>query len=139
MKILWSIFSVIILFQLIACQCEDVVPTEPEFADLMVADFSFMDVDCFGSPVVCTTAVTFTIVDAGPFNVEVMMDPDQMMVVNHPVQSLAAGANMEISVVSGEGGNCYDPDCLIRIFVDSDDVIKELREDNNTRIRNFNG
>lgn len=122
------------------CCCHD--DKDMGCPDLIVSEIfaSSLDVDCFfnnDSAVVCTTTVAFEIENVGTapasaFNVRIVMDPTQSVVVNRFVSGgLAAGASTVLTVVSPPGGNCYDPDCEITVTADSDDSVDECDESNN--------
>jgi subtilase family serine protease len=129
-----SLFALLLTF-VYSCECEEQCP------DLIVQsiDLNTLEVDCFGNvgAIQCTTTVTFSVANTGtvesaPFDVRIVMDPSQNVVVNHNVSGgLAAGATKIITVTSPPGGNCYDPDCTITIIVDPADAIFECDETNN--------
>jgi len=108
--------------------------------DLVVRDIDLnsLKVDCPGGGGTCVTTVTFTIAnvgsgDAGAFNVRVVLDPVQSVVVNVAVSGLNAGETKIMTITSPPGGNCFDPDCTTCIKVDSGNAVDESDETNNDR------
>jgi hypothetical protein len=113
------------------------VPTLP---DLTVATSSTRtQVACPGGAGTCVTTVNFTITNASttavtsPFDVLVQADPGQSKTIT--VAGLAAGATQSFTQLLGPDGNCYDPDCTVRITVDSGSAIAESNETNNVATR----
>jgi CARDB len=92
-------------------------------------------VSCPGGGGTCTTTVSFTISNpsatavSAPFQVLVEADPGQSKTIS--VAGLAAGASQSFAEVLGPGGNCFDPDCTVRVTVDSGNAIAESNETNN--------
>jgi len=69
---------------------------------------------------------------AGPSTLEV--DFGQHGQLLEPIPSLLAGETITIVVpLSVYVASCYDPDCDFEIIVDSEDVIEESNELNNSR------
>jgi hypothetical protein len=104
--------------------------------DLIVKDIDTIRVNCppVGGP--CVTTVRYTITNigtgnAGAFNIRVVCDPGQSVVVNQSVAGLAAGAVMSFTVTTPPGGNCFDPDCTVCVAVDSNNTVEESNEGNN--------
>lgn len=103
--------------------------------DLTVALTAPPNVSCPGGGGTCTTTVSYTVSNPSatavstPFQVLVEADPGQSK--PRTVLSLAAGASQSFTDVLGPGGNCFDPDCTIRVTVDSTNVIVESNETNN--------
>ncbi len=111
---------------------------EPQLPDLVVQDIDLdaLKVDCPGGAGTCVTESTFTIAnsgagDAGSFNIRIVFDPAQSVVVNEPVTGLAAGTPQTFTVTTPPGGNCFDPDCTVCVTVDSDSTVAESDEGNN--------
>lgn len=111
--------------------------------DLIIRDFDRdqLNVDCYDWPETCVTRVTFTIentgrINAGSFNVRVVFDPAQSVVVNQAVVGMDAGMSQVFTVKTPPGINCFDPDCAVCILVDSEDRVAELNEENNYRCIN---
>lgn len=48
---------------------------------------------------------------------------------------LPAGGSQPLSVPLGPDGNCYDPDCTVRVTVDSSNSVTESNESNNVDSR----
>ena len=136
---LWlqGLFALALAISLSACCCceDDEDTTCP---DLIVQSIDpFIDVDCPGGAGTCVTTVIFTVAnvgtaDAGAFNINIVLDPGASVSLNEFVPGgLGAGDFMTITVTSPPGGNCYDPDCSVDIFVDNTDNVSECDEDNN--------
>ena len=136
---LWllGLFAVALAISVSACCCcEDDEPSG--CPDLIVQSIDpFIDVDCPTGGGSCVTTVTFTVAnvgteDAGAFNINIILDPGASVSLNEFVPGgLDAGDAMTITVTSPPGGNCYDPDCTVDIFVDNSDNVPECDEDNN--------
>jgi hypothetical protein len=134
--------AAMIVILLIATNCVG----QPALPDLAVQDIDLnsLEVDCPGGPGTCITTVTFVIansgvVDAGPFDIRILFDPDQSVVVTQSVPGLAAGASTPITITTPPGGNCYDQDCTICVTVDSGGVINESDETNNELCKTAGG
>ena len=101
--------------------------------DLTVAITGPPSVSCL--PGGCTTTITFTISNPSAtnvttaFDVLVEADPGQSRTIS--VAGLAAGASQTFTETLGPGGNCFDPDCTVRVTVDSGNVVVESNEANN--------
>ncbi len=114
-------------------------PKPPEkLPDLIVQDIDLntLTVDCPGGQGTCVTKVSFTIAnvgsgDAGAFNIRIVFDPAQSVVVTQSVNGLAAGAVQTFTVTTPPGRNCFDPDCTVCVTVDSDNSVVESNEANN--------
>jgi hypothetical protein len=111
-------------------------PPEPKPPDLRVRDIGRPQVTCPGGSGTCVTTVSITIANvgagnAGAFNVRIVFDPAQSVVVNQPFTDLAAGAAVTFTATTPRGGNCFDPDCTICVTVDSDNTVEESDEGNN--------
>jgi PKD repeat protein len=139
---LLSMVAAMIVILLIATNCVG----QPALPDLAVQDIDLnsLEVDCPGGPGTCITTVTFVIansgvVDAGPFDIRILFDPDQSVVVTQSVPGLAAGASTPITITTPPGGNCYDQDCTICVTVDSGGVINESDETNNELCKTAGG
>lgn len=109
--------------------------------DLVVQDTVTIVVDCSLGADSCVTTVTFTIantakVNAGAFDIRVVADPLQSVVVNLSVPNgLGAGKTATFTISTPPGGNCFDPDCTICITVDSNNTVSESDETNNQLCR----
>jgi len=96
-------------------------------------------VSCPGGGGTCITTVNFTIRNVGPapvigvFQVRVEADPGQVKTVS--AGPLAAGGSQPLTVVLGPDGNCYEPDCTVRVVADSSHIVSESNESNNTDTR----
>jgi len=96
-------------------------------------------VSCPGGPGTCITTVNFTITNtsstavATPFQILIESDPAQTKTIT--VAALAAGVSQSFSEQLGPDGNCYDPDCTVRVTVDSGTAITESNEANNVASR----
>jgi subtilase family serine protease len=60
-------------------------------------------------------------------------DPGQLKTIG--VGALAGGASQSFGEQLGPNGNCYDPDCTVRVTVDSTNAIQESNETNNVATR----
>jgi hypothetical protein len=103
----------------------------------LVADIGRPSVSCSGGAGSCVTSVELKIAntgsaDAGPFDVRVLLDPSLSVVVTRSVPELETGDARILNVITPPGGNCFDPDCTIRVTVDSADAVSECNEHNNT-------
>lgn len=91
----------------------------------------------------CITTVNFTVTNAGsvavttPFQVLVEADPGQSRTV--AVAGLGTGASQSFTEQLGPAGNCYDPDCTVRVTVDSGNTVPESNEANNSASRTDGG
>jgi len=107
-------------------------------ADLVIRDIGRPDVSCPGGGGTCVTTVDYTVAniglgDAGPFNARALLDPAQSVVVDRSFASgLPAGDEQNVTIMTPQGGNCFDPDCTITVRADSDNTIEECNENNNT-------
>jgi hypothetical protein len=96
-------------------------------------------VSCPGGFGTCVTTVNFTITNAGPvpvttaFQVLIEADPGQARTIT--VSGLGAGASQTFSENLGPAGNCYDPDCTVRVTVDTGNAVAESNETNNSATR----
>ena len=95
-----------------------------------------VDVSCPNGAGSCVTTVTFTVTNRGvadigeSFDVLVDADPDERSTLTLP-GGLAAWASAVRTTELGPGGNCYDPDCFVRVEVDPAGSVLELNERNN--------
>ena len=115
---------------------EIVVSLGSELSDLTVSiPADGVDVSCPNGGGSCVTTVTFTVTNQGKgnlserFDVLVAADPGEQRVVTLP--GIAAGASEVRTTQLGPGGNCYDPDCSVRVETDPDGRVPELNERNN--------
>jgi LysM repeat protein len=106
--------------------------------DLIVEDINMdeLTVRCPGGSGTCVTVVSFTVANvgagnAGAFNIRIVLNPQQSVTVNQPVNGLASGIRQAFSITTPPGGNCFDPDCTVCVTVDSDNVVTESDEGNN--------
>jgi len=105
--------------------------------DLVVQDIKTIVVDCPGGTGTCVTTVTFTIANigvgnAGAFDIRIVADPSQSVVVNQSVSGgLDAGKTVRFIISTPPGGNCFDSDCTVCITVDSSNTVSESDETNN--------
>jgi hypothetical protein len=114
--------------------------------DLTVADIDMnaLRVDCPQGAGSCVTSVPVTVANLGAapaaaFRVRVTLDPSQAVVVNHDLPGLAPGGVETFDVTTPQGGNCFDPDCQVCAFADSDTVVAESNEGNNELCRERQG
>lgn len=136
-KLIVGLFALMLAAGLTGCCCCEDDDPQPGCPDLIVKeiDLGTLNVSCPGGFGTCVTTVDYTIqntgtADAGPFNIRIMMDPG--VVLNEFVPGgLAAGASLTFTAVSPPGGNCFDPDCTIKVFVDSANDVDECDENNN--------
>jgi CARDB len=111
--------------------------------DLTVTDIDMgnLRVRCPQGAGSCVSTVPVTVAnvgtdDAGPFRIRVTFDPNQSVVVFEDVLGgLAAGDTYSFTAKTPPGGNCFDPNCQICAFVDSDDAVPESNEANNQLCR----
>ena len=68
---------------------------------------------------------------AGAFNIRIVADPAQSVIVDQPSSGLASGETQTFTIMTTPGGNCFDSDCTVCITVDNDQVITESDEENN--------
>jgi tetratricopeptide (TPR) repeat protein len=84
----------------------------------------------------CVTTVTFTVTNQGAatitenFEALVVADPDEGRTVTVR-GGLPAGASSVRTTELGPGGNCFDPDCIVRVTADPEGTVPELDERNN--------
>jgi transcription elongation GreA/GreB family factor len=84
----------------------------------------------------CITTVTFTVRNVGrgdtgeSFEVLVSANPDERMTVTLR-GGLAGGERAVFTRTLGPGGNCFNPDCSVRVVADPDGRVPELDEKNN--------
>jgi hypothetical protein len=92
-------------------------------------------VDCPRGPGTCVTTVAFTISNPSATAVttsfQVLVEADPGVSKTITVSGLAAGASQSFSELLGPAGNCYDPDCTVRVTVDSGNAVAESNESNN--------
>ena len=94
-----------------------------------------MQVSCPGGAGTCVTTVNFTVTNASStaiataFDVLVQADPGVSKTIT--ISGLAAGASSTLSQALGPDGNCFDPDCTVKVTVDSGNVVVESNEANN--------
>ncbi|MEB2309136.1 MAG: hypothetical protein OZ917_07540 [Candidatus Brocadiaceae bacterium] len=106
--------------------------------DLVIRHFDASQLysDCYDWPETCVTRVTFTVENignkaAGSFNIRVVFDPAQSVVVNQAVLGLDAGASQTFTIKTPPGRSCFDPDCTVCVKVDSENTVTESDEENN--------
>jgi hypothetical protein len=84
----------------------------------------------------CITTVTFTVRNVGrgdtreSFEVLVSANPNERMTVTLR-GGLAGGERAVFTRTLGPGGNCFNPDCSVRVEADPDGRVLELDEKNN--------
>lgn len=105
--------------------------------DLVVSAIGAPRVSCPGGGGTCVTRVEVTVANvgaaaAGPFKLQVVLDPAASVVVTVDSTGLAAGASQSFAIITPPGGNCYDPDCSICATADSAAEVPESDETNNT-------
>jgi len=115
---------------------KQLTPAKPDLTATIVGPR--MQVSCPGGPGTCTTTVQFRIgnaggVAAGPFDVLIQADPALATTTTMSLPGLAAGASTAtLSATVGPAGNCFDPDCTVRVTADSGNAVAEAVETNNT-------
>ncbi|MCC6984258.1 MAG: hypothetical protein IT535_13385, partial [Bauldia sp.] len=123
------------------------IRVQVEQPDLTVAE---IDMDrlrntCPQGPGSCIATVPVTVTNigaaaAGPFRVSVTFDPAQSVVVTRDFPGgLAAGASETFAAQTPPSNNCFDPDCRICAFADSDNIVAESNEANNILCRERQG
>ena len=111
-------------------------PSPPPLADLIVGELSGPQVSCSETAGGCVTRVSFSIMNAGAgnaggFNIRIVADPSQSVVINQPATGLAPGERQRFAITTPPGPNCYDKDCTVCVTVDSDNDVSESNEQNN--------
>jgi hypothetical protein len=103
--------------------------------DLTVRITSAPTVDCPNGPGSCMVKVNFEILNISTVAVtntfEVLVEAEEVLSKTIAVSGLGAGASQSFSEILGPGNNCFNPDCTIRVTVDSGNVISEADETNN--------
>ena len=89
--------------------------------------------------VVPVTVANIGAADAGPFSVRVTFDPNQSVIVLRDFPGLVAGASETFAAQTPPSDNCFDPNCRICAFADSDDAVAESNEANNELCRERQG
>ena len=93
---------------------------------------------CPGGGGTCVTTVDYTVANvgtaaAGSFSVRTVLDPAASVIVDQLLSSgLGAGAEQTMTVVTPQGGNCFDPDCTVAVTADSRNEVQECDEGNNS-------
>ena len=109
----------------------------PDLAVTITAD---PNPDCSTSRT-CTTTITFVITNSSSMSVtsnfQVLIEVNDIQPMTIPVNGLAAGTSQDFSQILT--GFCYNPDCTVRVTVDSSNVIPESSETNNVEEKIFNG
>ena len=89
----------------------------------------------------CTTTIEFIVSSTNAVAVassfEVLIEVNDIQPRTVTVNDLPAGASQDISVVLD--GFCYNPDCTVRVTVDSTNVVPESDEADNVSEEMFNG
>ena len=88
----------------------------------------------------CTATVEFTVANVGADDVAadftVLIEADEVPSKTITVSGgLAAGESRAFTETLGPGGNCYNPDCTVKVTVDSGAAITESDETNNSDSR----
>ena len=118
---------------------------ETRCPDLTVRNIDSPSVNCPTGDGSCVTRTRVSIANAGnahagAFDIQVVFDPGQTVVVNRSASAgLTAQSTREMAVVTPPGGNCFDTDCTICVFVDSTQSVQECRENNNRLCKEFPG
>lgn len=87
----------------------------------------------------CMHKVQFDVINASsvpvgtPFDIRVATDSGLVDIVS--LAGIAANGLASLSVTLGPGNNCYDPNCLVKVEVDSGGTVVESDENNNTDSR----
>jgi hypothetical protein len=137
-----------------------VAPTPEPLPDLIVEDIGRPSVNCPGAASLtppsdtiiqrgpeepCVTEVSFTVAnvgagDAGPFNIRVVFDPPQPVIVNQPDDDgLGAGETQTFTITVPPEGNCFVGHCRVCITVDSEFDVTEANERNNRLCQTHGG
>jgi CARDB len=111
-------------------------PPPPPPPDLTVdVPVQHFPVNCPGGQGTCVLTVNFTISNPSTTAVttsfQVLIEADPVQTKTLTVAGLAAGASQSFTETLGPAGNCYDPDCTVRVTVDSGNAIVESNETNN--------
>lgn len=111
-----------------------VAPAGEGCPDLVIKDIGRPAVSCPQGTGSCVTSVEVVVAntgtaDAGPFDVRGDIDPGQT--ATQSIAGLNAGESKAVKLTTPPGGNCFDPDCTIRVRVDSTNRVDECNEDNN--------
>ena len=96
---------------------------------------------CFGDvgAIQCNATVEFEITNPSTVgvagNFDVLIEADQVPDKTITVAGLAAGETKTFTETLGPGGNCYDPDCTVKVTADSGNAVAESDETNNSDTR----
>lgn len=110
----------------------------PSCPDLAIKDIGRPSVSCPGGGGTCVTTVDYTVANigtaaAGSFSVRTVLDPAASVILDQLLSSgLGAGAEQTMTVVTPQGGNCFDPDCTVAVTADSRNEVQECNEGNNS-------
>lgn len=104
--------------------------------DLTVSGISSISSICPGGSGTCVTEVRFDVANVGSgnadaFNIRIVADPSQSVIVDQPFSGLASRDTQTLTITTPPGGGCFDPDCTVCVTVDSDQRITESDEGNN--------
>jgi hypothetical protein len=112
-----------------------IAPVVSQNPDLTVRITSPTTVVCPNGPGSCMVTVNFEIMNTSAVDVtnafEVLIEADLVPFKTISVSGLGAGASQSFSEALGPGNNCFDPDCTVKVSVDSGNVIPESDEANN--------
>lgn len=96
-------------------------------------------ITCPGGGGTCVLTVEFMITNTSSVVVtssfEVLIEAEEVPSKTITISGLAAGASQSLSEMLGPGNNCYNPNCLVRVTVDSTNAIPESDQTNNVAER----
>ncbi len=106
-----------------------------ELPDLVVT-VRTLSVSCPGGPGTCTTTVRYTVDNIGRtasagFDLSVQADPDLGVESVASTGPVFPGKPRTLSTRVGPDGDCFDPDCSVRVAVDPEDLVIETNDRNN--------
>jgi len=92
----------------------------------------------------CTTTVLYTVRNIGRtaapgFEILVEADPGLGVEVADSTGALKPGEARRLRTSVGPDGNCFDPDCSVRVTLDPKDSLLESNEQNNVGTRTILG
>jgi hypothetical protein len=106
-----------------------------ELPDLVVT-VRKASVSCPGGPGTCTTTVQYIVDNVGRaasagFDISVQADPDLGVESVVSAKPVFPGKPRALSTRVGPDGNCFDPDCSVRVTLDPKDSVLETSDRNN--------
>jgi archaellum component FlaG (FlaF/FlaG flagellin family) len=113
------------------------VAGSPDLTAMITAD---PNPDC-STANTCTTTIAFVISNSGTVDVtssfQVLIEANDISSKTITVNGLSAGTSQNFSEILD--GFCYNPDCTVRVTVDSGNGIQESNDANNVAEQTFNG